>query len=51
MLLADPIPAAAHARLNSSYWESTWIVRLVPFGHWGGASAGVATTVEPRGIG
>ena len=27
------------------------MVRLVPFGHWGGERAGVATTVDPRGIG
>lgn len=26
-------------------------MRLVPFGHWGGERAGVATTVDPRGIG
>ena len=26
-------------------------MRLVPVGHWGGDKAGVATTVEPRGMG
>ena len=48
---AEPIPGVAHARLKSSYSESTCIVILVPVGHWGGDNAGVATTVDPLGMG